>query len=466
MIPTFAIHVLHAPHLPGRVESLARLRAACGAFWVVVHDERAARHVFTLNRWRRALQLAEAEGDSHAVFLDDDVQVAPDFTARLAAMISTQPDQIIGLHTAHTGALEAHAAGEHWVTTDDGSIGTGIVFPVALLREFLTWLDSDALQPGTLEAAGAFGCDVLIGLFCMETGRRMFHPVPTVIDQDLSLLTSVPGNEDTPGRSTVCNWKSTQIPDTYGQTTPVRHLGRWFAGMSGIRQVHVRPRIFIACPTYGGIEPGFVESLIRLTHHLARSGVEHSFSFLSSESLITRARNRLAHQFLKTRNTHLLFLDCDLVFEPETIVRMVTSGFQLCGAPYPCKRLPSQLVCNLLMEDVGEGRGRIEMRGTFARAHEAPTGCLLIAREVFETLAPRVPEVRDDLIGGEHERMRVFFDCGIDGDRYLSEDWWFTRLWQMAGGEVWIDTQAKLRHVGKHAFECDSLAEGWANAAE
>ena len=37
--------------------------------------------------------------------------------------------------------------------------------------------------------------------------------------------------------------------------------------------------------------------------------------------------------------------------------------------------------------------------------------------------------------------------------RYLSEDYYFSRLWQECGGEIWADLTMPLTHFGNKAFK-------------
>ena len=61
-----------------------------------------------------------------------------------------------------------------------------------------------------------------------------------------------------------------------------------------------KPHIFIATPMYGGQCYGFyVQSIMTLQKMCTDNGVDVSFSFMLNESLITRARNAMAHNFLK-----------------------------------------------------------------------------------------------------------------------------------------------------------------------
>ena len=64
-------------------------------------------------------------------------------------------------------------------------------------------------------------------------------------------------------------------------------------------------------------------------------GVEVRFSFLFNESLITRARNYLADQFLSSGYTHMLFIDADVHFNPMDVLDLIVRDFDVGGAPYP-----------------------------------------------------------------------------------------------------------------------------------
>jgi hypothetical protein len=48
------------------------------------------------------------------------------------------------------------------------------------------------------------------------------------------------------------------------------------------------------------------------------------------------------------------------------------------------------------------------------------------------------------------------FNCFVDETgNYLSEDFSFCRRWTAIGGEIWIDLQSRLTHVGTVNFEGD-----------
>jgi hypothetical protein len=59
-------------------------------------------------------------------------------------------------------------------------------------------------------------------------------------------------------------------------------------------------------------------------------------------------------------------------------------------------------------------------------------------------------------VGSQFEPfMYALFDTMIDPEsrRYLSEDYTFCRLWQMMGGDVFLDPRTGLNHVGHYTFK-------------
>jgi hypothetical protein len=247
-----------------------------------------------------------------------------------------------------------------------------------------------------------------------------------------------------------------------------------------VKEEDVQPAsVYVAIPTYGGIESSFVESLLALQKCFLRLGTRHRIEFLPGESLITRARNRMVRAFLDdTDFSHFLFLDADLSFHPSTIVRLVTSGLEVVAAPYAKKRMGDGLVGNPDYSNPREVDGKTvadvpPIVDGFVRAKDVPTGCLLIARTAFEKLkaakrpdgSPVIGPYTCDLVPGQ--KIWPFFQDGPEdasdpNARFLSEDYFFTRLWQeVAGGEAWLDVNAKIKHVGRMAYSAPSFAQQW-----
>jgi hypothetical protein len=72
---------------------------------------------------------------------------------------------------------------------------------------------------------------------------------------------------------------------------------------------------------------------------MSKYGIETKFSFLFNESLITRARNYLVDEFLRSGYTHMMFIDSDIHFNPQDIIALLALDKDVVGGPYPKKSI-------------------------------------------------------------------------------------------------------------------------------
>lgn len=212
-------------------------------------------------------------------------------------------------------------------------------------------------------------------------------------------------------------------------------------------------KLFLALPVYGGYHPHFTGALMQyLTHRHRPYGL--MVRPLVGDSAVGRARNRLAAQFLASDCTHLLFLDTDLVFGPADIQRLVDHPEPIVAGLYPKKQPSLAWVCNMLDPSPAprpDGLQEVKYAGT---------GCLRIAREVFESMADAYPELEYQPDDGEQfdGRMWDFFTMGVwrcpetGRRRYLTEDWWFCQRARDMGYPIWMDTQIVLKHCGDAVY--------------
>ena len=230
-------------------------------------------------------------------------------------------------------------------------------------------------------------------------------------------------------------------------------------------------KIYIATPMYGGIaKSNYTISLQNLIVKLSNRGHSISTTTIGNESLITRARNTLAHKFVQSDFDALLFIDADHGWDAEDVIRMVESGKDLIGAIYPMKGINWEnvrLAALLRKPNLEEYSGRfaINLReGTNPYSPDEPfavkdigTGMMFITRKVFETLEPFCKKYKNNNVGNTGvvfgEMVTEYFTTFIDeNDVLLSEDYAFCRLWQNAGGTVWAAPWVKITHSGDYSF--------------
>lgn len=218
--------------------------------------------------------------------------------------------------------------------------------------------------------------------------------------------------------------------------------------------------VFFATPCYGGmLTDQYFLSMFRMSQTLMQHSINFRITTLRNESLISRARNILTAMFLDSDCTHLMFIDSDIEFQPEDILRALAYDKPVIAGAYPKKALPVQYAINFKF--VNPETRQIRVENGAVEVLDASTGFFLIKRETIEKMILAHPELHyrnDSNIDTKlNKHCYALFDTMIDPDdnRYLSEDYTFCRRWQKLGGEIWLDPNTKLNHVGSYTFEGD-----------
>lgn len=235
--------------------------------------------------------------------------------------------------------------------------------------------------------------------------------------------------------------------------------------------------LVVATPCFGGqVSALYTTSLLKLQSKLrSYRGLSLKVLFKDGDALITRARAGLVSQFLDDpAATHLLFIDADIGFEPEQVLRLIECGADICAATYPIKRIdwdkvkkvieaersnPAAAVLQYVFE-VDDPNAVVE-KGGFVRVRYAGTGFLMIRRRALERMCARYQHLRykrDHSLDAATPSGNRFalFECLIDEDgTYLSEDFAFCKRWTDMGGEIWTDLNSRLDHIGPMTFRGD-----------
>ena len=258
------------------------------------------------------------------------------------------------------------------------------------------------------------------------------------------------------------------------------------------------PKLFLGLPCYGcKLENTFMASLVALQAVCAHNGIQIYIDFVGNESLIPRARNILIQRFLQTKEfTHFLFIDSDIGFNPESVLRLLKFNKHINSAVYAKKSVNWGLVKEKISakspEDIRQMgidfnlniRTSAHLIDGFVKVLDVATGFLLMTREVLQKMkwyysgnVPGVPDLtaKNDIQGQNVDTYCALFDCLIDPEpphRYLSEDYAFCRRYQQMISDprsgcdptdgIWASIAEPLAHVGSNIFSGDIKQRyGW-----
>lgn len=257
----------------------------------------------------------------------------------------------------------------------------------------------------------------------------------------------------------------------------------WFNKSSGERVFDIsgpKYKIYVATPVHSDCSIHYTQALLKFQQHCMMNNIMVSFSLLKS-SLVTQGRNLCVANFLKDANnyTHLLFIDSDIDFKFNTIMKMLKFDKEVIAAPYPMKHIhwdqiwdrvqkgkiknieelkraghtyPVKLD-NLTSKDITVVEGVMEVS-------HAPTGCMLIKRQVFDKMIKAYPNDKIEqatIINGIaqiNEYNYNFFDTIHDPEtkKYYGEDFGFCKKWTAIDGKCYCYIGDDITHVGEYQY--------------
>jgi len=256
-----------------------------------------------------------------------------------------------------------------------------------------------------------------------------------------------------------------------------------------------KPHVCILTPCYGSVcFVNYVHCLLRTKEVFEHFNIKLKIEFCKNDSLVSRARNNLiAKAMTHTDVTHIMFIDNDITWDPINIIKLIIANKPVIGGIYPLKNYDwdkiidnknfftekienknkspfSDIITdretiqhNLLNYNVNFIKNQIDIQENVAEVKHVPTGFMMIQRNTIEKMMEAYTSTKyTDDVGflEDHENKYAFalFDCGVEDNHYLSEDWLFCNRWNKIGGSLWIDVSINLSHSGLEDYHGSLLS--------
>lgn len=174
-----------------------------------------------------------------------------------------------------------------------------------------------------------------------------------------------------------------------------------------------------------------LENMIRYTH---RKGYVLAIRKCFG-SMICRSRNIIASRAIDINARYVLFIDSDMVFDEDSLVRLLDRKEKIVGG-----------ICTLASQPYSPVAKRIDKNGNYRIAHDVVNGglfrnidatgtaFLLIDTEVFRRL------------------KKPWFAMPPYGEEVMSEDIYFCKIAKEAGYNICIDSDVVIGHLGERPF--------------
>jgi hypothetical protein len=214
--------------------------------------------------------------------------------------------------------------------------------------------------------------------------------------------------------------------------------------------MHPPSRCVVLVPVGGAIDPGCEDAL----RELERRG--HAVWRSHGHSAIDCARHRMASDALAQGFDELMWIDSDIVFNPDDVDKLRRHELPLVCGIYP-KKGCRQFACTFLPET---RRIVFGVHGCGMEILYCGFGFTLTRREVYETMQQRL-ELPDCNRRFKEMTLVPYFAPLVEGAGeqawYLGEDYAFCERARRCGFRVMADTTIRLWHIGSYRY-------GWEDA--
>jgi len=232
--------------------------------------------------------------------------------------------------------------------------------------------------------------------------------------------------------------------------------------------------ILLCTPVHSECSIHYTQALLEFQVACMQKNILVSFLLLKS-SLVTQGRNLCVANFLNEKYSHLLFIDADIDFDSKTIFKMLELDREVIAVPYPMKTLNWDRIYNFKgdIKDSTElshtgftypikvyDKDNLKVKDDVMEVTHAPTGCMLIKRQVFDKMIKAYPELRisqPTIMNGEakdKENLWNFFDTFHDlkNKKYYGEDFGFCKKWTDIGGKCYCYIGDYITHIGEYQY--------------
>ena len=222
--------------------------------------------------------------------------------------------------------------------------------------------------------------------------------------------------------------------------------------------------VMLAMPTHRDIPASTVASILATQDLLRTRCVPFEVQFQVGSSLVTHARSKIAHVFLKSDKSLLFWVDSDIEWEAKDFLRLcaLATRMDIVGSAYPAKKDPVTFFLDPSSKDEIESNeyGCLKIGGW-------GMGFTVVNRRVMEALADKSPKLK---FNGSEELIPHMFRCDEHDGYARGEDMAFFADVKELGFSAYLDPSITLGHIGQKTYTASisdmlRLIEGDSNGA-
>ncbi len=220
------------------------------------------------------------------------------------------------------------------------------------------------------------------------------------------------------------------------------------------------PLVVIMTPAIAhDVTCGYNKSHMETMALLSQNGWSSSWQSFGGDPYLSKVRNLHVARCLDMFPTasHFFFIDADLEWDPESVLRFVRHPGDIVAGIYPKKNDVPDFPCSLMADPE---TGKFLEKDGLIKAAMVPTGFLCVRRHVYEAQAAVSYRYRDSMAQGVI--CRNIFEMGFclepqPHDAEVDGEWWgedpaWCRKTLAMGYDILVDPTANFGHRGQKTW--------------
>lgn len=197
--------------------------------------------------------------------------------------------------------------------------------------------------------------------------------------------------------------------------------------------------VMVAAPSYDGkVSAWHASALVETCKIGLANRINIAPIYMSYDALVQRARNDIFKLAVDLNVDDLVFIDCDVDWNPMDFFKLLDHDAQIVAAPIIKKNDVEQYSVKLLGEFIIEENGLAPVDGV-------ATGFMRIRQDAIHKIWEASEEYQEL---HKEEKSRMVFDVRVVDGQLWSEDIVFCDKWKQLGGKVYIDPTINCGHTG------------------
>ncbi len=131
------------------------------------------------------------------------------------------------------------------------------------------------------------------------------------------------------------------------------------------------------------------------------------------------------------------------------MIKLIDYPVDLVGAAYPHRRDPLNFS---IRYDTNKSYLQADPQTGLLEVEGLPAGFLRCSRAMLEKMIAAYPELECVCAAAPNGKMHTLFSNIHEGEHYYGEDYSFCMRWHRLGGQVWVDPEIEMGHIGYKTF--------------